>query len=197
MGSFLVDSKGFWPWKESSSFALNKNKKVVEEEKNKGLEPFLKRSVHGERIKMVERIYTVPLRSEWLKVPKWRRSKRASAALRAFLLRHTKAKEVKLSRWVNEEIWESGGKNPPPRIKVKVTKEEDIARVELLELPPRALRIAEAEKKKVKEKAKAEKDEKKKLEEEYKKKRKEEKEKLEKLKEQAKVTKAQEASLHK
>ena len=51
MGSFLVDSKGFLPWKESSSFALNKNKKVVEEEKNKGLEPFLKRAFTEKELK--------------------------------------------------------------------------------------------------------------------------------------------------
>ncbi len=71
------------------------------------------------------RNYIVPLRKGWLKVQVWRRSKRAVAELKTFLLKHTKADNINLSRWINELIWENGGKNPPAKISVKVTLKEE------------------------------------------------------------------------
>lgn len=152
------------------------------------------------------RTYTVPLRKEWLKVPRWRRSKRAAAALRAFLLKHTKAKQVKIGKWANESLWASGVKKPPTRVIVTVKREKDIARAELATLPSRAKRLAaeakaraEARKKKETER-KAKEAEDKKKQKEYKKKKDEEKKELEEAKEKkakAKVTKAQEIAMHK
>lgn len=161
------------------------------------------------------REYVVPLRQEWLKVPKWRRSKRAVAALQQFMFRHTKADSIKMSRWVNELIWQHGGKNPPAKIKVSVKKEKEFASVELAELPAKAKRLeekkAEAEKKKAKlvEKLK-EKAEKKKKAKEDKKEKKAEKKKSQKelladleaakeaeKKKQAKMTKKQEMQMKK
>lgn len=149
-----------------------------------------------------EKVYTVPLRREWLKVPRWRRSKRAVTTLRNFLIRHTKAKDVKLGKWLNEAIWKSGGRSPPPRITVKITKDKDIARAELAELPPKAKRLRElkkvkAEAKKKREAAKKAKEEEKKKEEDYKKKKEEEKKKLEEAKAKAKMTKEQEMAMRK
>jgi len=46
----------------------------------------------------LERTYNVPLRREWLKAPKYRRSKKAVAALRQFLQKHMKSDVVKLSK---------------------------------------------------------------------------------------------------
>ena len=152
------------------------------------------------------RTYVIPLRKEWLKVPKWRRSKRAAAALRAFLLKHTKAKQVKIGRWANEALWVRSAKNPPAKITVTVKKEKDIARAELTTLPAKAKRMVveakkRAEERKKKETAKKkEEEEKKKKEEDHKKKKAEEKKELEKAKEKkarAKVTKAQEIAMHK
>ena len=150
--------------------------------------------------------YVVPLRKEWLKVPRWRRSKRATAALRAFLLKHTKAKQVKIEKWANESLWARGAKNPPAKITVIVKKEKDIARAELAQLPAKAKRMvaeakarADTRKKKEAEK-KAEEEKKKKEQEEHKKKTAEEKKELEaakKKKARAKVTKAQELSMRK
>ncbi len=155
-----------------------------------------------------ERIYTVPLRKEWLNVSRWRRTKRAVAGLRAFLLKHTKAKEVKLDRWVNEALWAKGAKNPPSRITVKVKVEKEIAIAELATLPPRAKRIAEAQKTisestKKKEEIKKAKEEDKKKAEDYKKKKEEDKKALEEAKrkeedkKKAQVTKQQEIAMHK
>ena len=158
------------------------------------------------------RIYTVPLRKEYLKTPKWRRTKKASSALRAFILKHSKADSVKISRWVNEELWRNGIKNPPSKVKVSVTTTKEkkkkgeketeklIAKVELAELPARAKRLEKKEevkkkkapkklaKKEEKKESKSVKDLKKELEEL--KAKKEEKKK-------AKLTKTQEMALHK
>ena len=75
--------------------------------------------------KTVERTYTVPLRKEFMKVPRWRRTKKATKALREFLQKHMKSKEVKLSTELNQKVWKHGGKNPPHHVKVSVTKDED------------------------------------------------------------------------
>jgi large subunit ribosomal protein L31e len=98
---------------------------------------------------MVERIYNIPLRREWLKSPKWRRSKKAIAVIKAYLLKHTKVSTVKLGKWVNETVWAKGGKNPPSKIilKVDIDKEKNIAKAELAELPAKAKRKLEQVKK--------------------------------------------------
>jgi ribosomal protein L31E len=146
-----------------------------------------------------ERLYTINLRREWLKVSKWRRAKRAAGAARTFLLRHTKAKEVVFGRWMNEAIWAQGASNPIGKITVRVTKDKDIARAELAELPTRAKRVSEAAQKEVKKKdVKKTKAEEKQKEEDYKKKKDEEKKALEQAKQyQSKITKEQEISMHK
>ena len=143
-----------------------------------------------------ERIYNIPLRNDWKNIAKWRRGKRASKYLRDFLLKHTGAEKIKISQWLNEAIWKHGGENPPGKIKVKVTENEDGSwKADLAELPERVKRIMkvkeEIEKKKkkrlavLKEKLKpAEKTEEEKKEDEEKKKK-------------AKVTKEQEMKLNK
>ncbi|QQG38420.1 MAG: 50S ribosomal protein L31e [Candidatus Woesearchaeota archaeon] len=84
-----------------------------------------------------EVIYNVPLRSEWLKVPRWRRSKKAVKALREFISKHTKSDNVKIGKYLNLRMWEHGAKNPPGKITVKVIKDKDKVIVELpgIEIP--------------------------------------------------------------
>jgi large subunit ribosomal protein L31e len=108
------------------------------------------------RIKVGDkRTYTVPLRKEWLKVPRWRRSKRAVDALHSYLEKHTKTENVKISNWLNQAIWKDGGKNPPAKVEIEVKienrkvqdkktkKEIDVpfAVAELATLPKRAERL--------------------------------------------------------
>jgi large subunit ribosomal protein L31e len=76
------------------------------------------------RVKTGEkRTYIIPLRKEWLKVPRWRRSKRAVDALQDYVQKHTKTENVRVSTWLNEAIWKHGGKNPPAKVEVEVTIE--------------------------------------------------------------------------
>src|SRR3989338_6817459 len=74
--------------------------------------------------KTLERTYNVPLRKEYMKVPRWRRTQKAVSALRQFLTRHMKSENVKLSKELNEAVWKHGIRNPPHHVKVKVTKDD-------------------------------------------------------------------------
>lgn len=84
------------------------------------------------------RTYTVPLRREYLKTPKWRRAEKAVSTLRSFVERHSKIEDIKIGKWVNESIWKRGAKNPPSRVRVDVKRIADIVTVELSELPKKA-----------------------------------------------------------
>jgi len=75
--------------------------------------------------KLIERVYNVPLRKEFRKVPRWRKTKKAVKAMREFLAKHMKSENVKLSPELNELLWKHGIKNPPHHVKVTVTKDEE------------------------------------------------------------------------
>ena len=81
---------------------------------------------------VLERDYNVPLRSGWLKAPKYKRSKKAVTTLREFLIKHMKSANVKIGKILNDHIWKDGIKNPPHHVKVHVTKDEEgIVKAEL------------------------------------------------------------------
>ncbi len=90
-----------------------------------------------------ERVYTIPLRKEFMKAPSYKRSKKAISAIRKFLTRHMKADEVKIGKYLNLEIFKHGRKNPPPRVKVKAIKDKvkikdkeiEVVKVELIDAP--------------------------------------------------------------
>ena len=73
---------------------------------------------------VLERVYTIPLRKWVQKAPRYRGAKRAVAAVRKFLQKHMKSEEVKLGKFLNLELWKHGIRNPPPRIRVTVVKDE-------------------------------------------------------------------------
>ncbi len=91
--------------------------------------------------KILEREYTIPLRREFLKVPRYKRANKAIKAIKQFLVKHMKVydrdlNKIKIDKYVNEEIWFRGIKKPPVRIKIKAKKDENgIVRVELAEIP--------------------------------------------------------------
>jgi large subunit ribosomal protein L31e len=74
---------------------------------------------------ILERVYNVPLRKEFLKVPKYKRSKKAMTALKKFLVKHMKSDNIVIGRHTNMKIWENGIKNPPHHIKVIAKKDEE------------------------------------------------------------------------
>jgi len=72
----------------------------------------------------IERTYIIPLRREFIKTAKYKRSKRAVNEVRRFLQRHMKSDNIKISNNINLEIWKHGIRNPPGKIKVNVTKDD-------------------------------------------------------------------------
>ncbi len=88
---------------------------------------------------VLERTYNVPLRRQWLKVPKYRRAKKAVNGLKEFLRKHMKAasvKDVRIGKHANLELWKHGIRNPPHHIQVKAIKDDKgIVTAELVGAP--------------------------------------------------------------
>lgn len=88
-----------------------------------------------------EREYIVPLRKGWLKVPKYKRANKAVKTLKEFMVKHMKIydrdlRKVKIDLYLNNEIRFRGIKKPYSKIKVKAKKfDNDIVKVELVNLP--------------------------------------------------------------
>lgn len=146
----------------------------------------------------IEREYIINLRSELLKVPRYRRTPKAVKAIKQFIARHMKivdhdTTKVKLDRFLNEELWFRGIQNPPTKIKVKAKKEGEFVMVSLAEVPQIVQYKIDRENK-VKEKSQKIKSEKKKAEEPVKKEA-EEKSSEEKTEEKEKEQAVKEAEL--
>jgi len=101
--------------------------------------------------KLLERTYTIPLRSEWLKAPRYKRANKAVKALRQFMMRHMKSEDVIIGHFLNEALWERGIRSPPHKVKVHTRKLAD-GKV-LVELEGKPLpEVAKKEEKKKKSK---------------------------------------------
>ena len=81
---------------------------------------------------MAESIYTIPLRKEFSKVAEYKRTRRSITEIRNFIKNHMKVDEVKIGKHLNKKMHECGRKNPPNKIQVKAVKEENKAKVELV-----------------------------------------------------------------
>ena len=74
---------------------------------------------------VLERIYNVPLRKEYQKAPRWKRTEKAVVGLRQFLGKHMKSENVLLSTPLNNHLWKHGIKNPPHHVKVIAIKDKE------------------------------------------------------------------------
>ena len=79
----------------------------------------------------LERTYNIPLRKEWLKVPKYQRAKKAVTALRQFLSQHMKSKDIRIGRELNKALWARGIQSPPHHVRVTAVREDDKVFAEL------------------------------------------------------------------
>lgn len=103
---------------------------------------------------VLERVYNVPLRKEYMKAPNWKRTPKAVKALREFMIRHMKSEDIVIGKYANQLLWKDGIKNPPHHIKVNAVKDEKgRVFVELVDLPGKAKR-EEAKLKELEKKAK-------------------------------------------
>lgn len=90
--------------------------------------------------KTIEREYVIPLRKEWVKVPRYKRTAKSVKAIKEFVAKHMRVPDrntsnVKLDIYLNNELFFRGVKKPPAKIKVKVKKVGDIVKVELADEP--------------------------------------------------------------
>lgn len=121
---------------------------------------------------IIEREYIVPLRREFLNVPRYKRANKAVKALKEFLARHMKIydrdlRKIKVDILLNNEIRFRGMKKPPAKIKVNAIKYDDgTVEVKLVNIPKhiefqiarearREVEMAQAESGKKEEKAEA------------------------------------------
>jgi ribosomal protein L31E len=90
---------------------------------------------------VLEREYNVPLRREFIKTANWKKTKKASKALREFLVKHMKPEgmdggNVKIGKYLNEELWKHGIRNPPHHVKLIAKKDDKgIVTAELVGAP--------------------------------------------------------------
>ncbi len=90
---------------------------------------------------VLERTYTIPLSRELLKVPAYKKAKKAVRTVQAFIKKHMKAEKVLVGQHLNMKLWENGIKNPPKNIKVITTKDDKgTVWVELFDLPKEKLK---------------------------------------------------------
>jgi large subunit ribosomal protein L31e len=90
--------------------------------------------------KTIEREYVIPLREKYRHVPRYKKTPKAVKIVKEFLARHMKVydrdlKKIRIDKYLNEFLWLRGIKKPPAKIKVKAIKENDIVRVEIVEMP--------------------------------------------------------------
>lgn len=74
---------------------------------------------------VLERTYNIPLRREYQKAPRWKRTEKAVVGLRQFLGKHMKSEKVLLGIRLNNLLWKHGIKNPPHHVKVTAVKDKE------------------------------------------------------------------------
>ncbi|MBS3133240.1 60S ribosomal protein L31 [Candidatus Woesearchaeota archaeon] len=95
-----------------------------------------------------ERTYTIPLRREVAKAPKYKKAKKAVSAVREFVIRHSKSSDVRIGKHLNTKLWQHGIKNVPHAIKVSTLKDDKgTIMVELFGAPKEAEKDVSATKK--------------------------------------------------
>ena len=81
-----------------------------------------------------EKILTISLRKEWTPSTRVTKTKKSVSGLKKYVIKHTKAKGIKVSPKLNTLMWKGGAKRPVTNVKVKVTLDsEGIASIKLPE----------------------------------------------------------------
>ncbi len=92
------------------------------------------------KTQVLEREYIIPLRNEWMKVSRYKKTAKSVKAIKEFIARHMRVADrdldkVKLDVYLNNEMWFKGRQTPFTKIKVKARKDGDIVKVELADVP--------------------------------------------------------------
>lgn len=88
----------------------------------------------------IEREYIIPLREKSRVVPRYKKTPKAIKTIKEFVAKHMKVEnrdlnKVKIDKDLNQFMWARGIRKHPHKIKVKVTKEGENIKVELVDYP--------------------------------------------------------------
>jgi len=83
----------------------------------------------------MDQTYNIPLRKAFQKAPRYKKASKALREIKEFIKQHTKSDKIIIGKYLNQEVWKNGPKNPPAKVSVKVTKDGDKVKVELIGAP--------------------------------------------------------------
>ena len=73
-------------------------------------------------------VYTINLGKAWL-TPQYRRTDRVINMIKEFAKRHMKNENIKIDQELNKEIWKQGKTNPPRKVRVRMSIDDNIVLV--------------------------------------------------------------------
>ncbi len=97
-----------------------------------------------------EKVFNIPLRREWISATRIEKTKKSVIGVKKYIMKHTKATDVKISPKLNDMLWASGAKKPLKSITLKVSVSEGVANARL----PEEITLEEEKKKFLEEKGK-------------------------------------------
>lgn len=88
----------------------------------------------------LEREYIIPLKREWMKVPSYKRARKAVKTIKQFIAHHMKVTDrdiskVKLDVYLNNELWSRGSRYAPSRVRVKAIRKDGNITVTFADVP--------------------------------------------------------------
>ena len=91
-------------------------------------------------------VYTINLGKAWL-TPQYRRTDRVINMIKEFAKRHMKNENVKIDQELNKEICKQGKTNPPRKVRVRMSLDDNIVLVSSYQESPKEKEIKNDENK--------------------------------------------------
>ena len=76
----------------------------------------------------ITHVYTINLGKAWL-TPQYRRTDRVINMIKEFAKRHMKNENIKIDQELNREIWKKGKTNPPRKVRVRMSLDDNVVLV--------------------------------------------------------------------
>jgi large subunit ribosomal protein L31e len=73
-------------------------------------------------------VYTINLGKAWL-TPRYRRTDRVINMIKEFAKHHMKNENIKIDQELNKEIWKQGKTNPPRKVRVRMSLDDNVVLV--------------------------------------------------------------------
>jgi large subunit ribosomal protein L31e len=96
-------------------------------------------------------VYTINLSKAWL-TPQYRRTDRVINMIKEFAKRHMKNENIKIDQELNREIWKKGKTNPPRKVRVRMSLDDNVVLVSSYQENIKEHEIKEEEKEEEEEK---------------------------------------------